>query len=250
MNILNSVRNYSNAKLMAVIALTGTVGLLAGAFAMNEYNYRVDRPKYAAYGNYETLASLTFEMDGVYDRKDKRYDIALEFLSLKGSSIAYLQRISRARTEAFKASNISHKKYDDASIDAVDTRAGDTLLVEAMDHLNDADLYWLLRLNTNKFDPSVRAKIRSTLEKNEYTYPSGRHGDLVLLHSSLSELERSKLQSCYKKLEDTRESARTDEALVKAGMCSEKTAFKPYVMWDGYSNTLFERFKISVGIDK
>jgi hypothetical protein len=236
--------------LIAAIVLTGAVGVLAGAFAMNEYNYRVDRPKYAAYGNYETLLSLSFGMDKVYDRSDKRYDIAYEFLSLKGSHMAYFQRIINARAAAFKASKLSHKKYDEASIDAVDTRAGDALLLDAMDHLSDADLYWVLRVNTDKFDPSVRADYRNRLEKNEYTYPIERYSDLVSLHSSLTELERSKLQSCYKKLEDTRQSASEDEVLTKAGMCSEKTAFKPYVMWDGYTESIYQRFKRIIGLDK
>jgi hypothetical protein len=249
-NILKSLRNCSNAKLLGAIALIGTLGALVGAAVMNEYAYRVDRPKWASYGNYEGLANLTFAVDSVYDRSDKRQDAALEYLSLKGSSIAYLQRISRARHAAFKGSNLSYKKFDEASIDAVDTRAADALLLEAMDHLSDHDLYWLLRMYVGYFSQSDRANIRSRLDKNDYDYPSGRFGDLQQLHNTLTELERSKLQDCYKKLEDTRPEVTDDEKISKAGMCSEKTEFKPYIMWDGQAETLSERFKRSIGLDR
>lgn len=248
MNILKSVKNCSNAKLIGAIALTGVLGSLVGAFAMNEYNYRVDRPKYAVYGHHETMWDLTSQVDGVYEKSDKRYDIAYEYLSLKGSSIAYHQRIARLRDKAFQASKLTHKHYDEAAIDAVDTRAGDALLLEAMDHLSDNDLYWVLMVKSSLFDQSSRANIRSRLERNDYTYPIERYSDLLTLHSSLSEFERSKIQDCYKKLEEWRKGASIDEALTQAGMCSEKTAYRPYVMWGGYSESLYKRFKRSIGL--
>jgi hypothetical protein len=247
MNILQSVRNFSNIKMMGAIVLTGILGALVGAVTMNEYNYQVDRPKFAAYGHYETMMDLTTQVGDVFDKNDKRYDLAHEFLAKKGSHISYFYRIGDARAAAVKASKLSSRHYDEASIDALDTRAADSLLLEAIDYLNDGDLYWILMGNTSKFDQSSRADIRSRLEKNDYTYPIERYTDLLSLQSSLSELERSKLQGCYKKLEAFKEDFRKDEAMIKAGMCSEKTAYKPYVLWGGDSESMFDRFMRAIG---
>lgn len=244
MNIFKQIKNCKFSKLIGVISLSAFVG----AFAMNEYNHRVDFPKLAALAHYETMVNLTSRVVNTYDKSDKRRDIAFEFLSLQGSHIAYFFRINEARNAAFKASNLSSRKYDEASIDAVDTRPADALLLEAMDHLSDADLYWVLRYNASRFDQSSRADIRSRLEKNDYNSPILRYIDLKNLHSMLSELERSKLQDCYKKLEDTREGAEVDEVMTKAGMCSKKTSFEPYVVWKGYSESIGERIFRVIGI--
>lgn len=79
-----------------------------------------------------------------------------------------------------------------------DTLEADSRLFEAMRYLNNADLFALLGMHRNLFDPSDRA----ILERQSRDFSrQGRLTAEMQLHSSLPESDRTDLLECYKSLE-------------------------------------------------
>lgn len=249
MNIVKSFKNSGPIKSYVHFAITGLAGILIGCLAMNEYNYRVDRQRIEANAHSDAIMGLALDATNKYQDGDKNQEKTLAFLASNGSQVAYLFRISLGRNYAFKDSQISVKKFDQAAIDAVDTHPSDALLLEAMDNLSDADLSWLLNNYTDLFDQTRRSELRAHIDKNEYPYSSARYVLMKSLHSSLTELERSQIQECRNKLDARFEQTRgTDKYWKGFGLCSKSSNYKPYEMSPWGNKPMLERWMESLGI--
>ncbi|WP_274644871.1 hypothetical protein [Pseudomonas serbica] len=214
----------------ANLALFGLVGALWGAIAMNEYNTHVVYKEVAVAVRDETVSLLGGAASQKYKEGDKTQKVVMESMAKAGSAVSYMFLINTLRGDAFDASKGSLKYGTLETIAAADTHAADVLLLEAMDYLSNAQLSWLLDIHRRLFDQKIRFEIRNNLDNNDYAYESERKYDVAQTQTTLTELERSKLQGCAAKLQRAKDKYKAGdrEDWLKEGLCSKETKYRPY----------------------
>lgn len=243
MKIFKNTKAPEKFKHYANLSIFGLTCILAGAFAMNEYQYRVVNKVIAETMRGETIGTLGGSASQKYSGGDKSQKLVLETLSKAGSGVTYTFLINNMRRDSFDAAKGSLKRSTPESIAAADTHAADVLLLEAMDYLSNSDLQWLLNIHSRLFDQKIRFKTRKSLEENDYSSDNERNYHLTQIQTSLTELERSQLQSCAQKLQSARDKNKAGDGdeWHKEGLCSKETKYKPYDSQSWIDRTLFLR---------
>lgn len=214
----------------ANLALLCLAGAFLGAVVMNEYNTHVVYKEVAVAVRNETVSLLGGAAAGKYRDGDKNQKVVMENLAKAGSSVTYMFLINTLRGDAFEASKGSLKHRTLETVAAADTHAADVLLLEAMDYLSNAQLSWLLDIHRRLFDQKIRFEIRKNLDDNNYSSDNERIYDLAQTQTTLTELERSKLQGCAAKLQRAKDKYKAGdrEDWLKEGLCSKETKYRPY----------------------
>jgi hypothetical protein len=230
MKIIKFPKAPEKFKHYANMALNGLVCFMFGAIAMNEYNYKFVYKAIAEAANSDTAGSLAASAAQKINEGDKSQKSVLEFLAKKGSNVAYFFLTNDMRKEAFVLSRGELKRNTPETIEAADTHAADVLLLEAMDNLSNRDLIWLLDVNKRLFDQKIRFETRKRIEANDYASDNLRLYDLTQMQTSLTELERSKIQECAQKLHAARDKneAGDGQDWHKEGLCSKETNYRAY----------------------
>ena len=223
------------------------VGLIVGAAAMYQYNIEIDIPfhqKLAA--NELDFIRSAKAADEMVDGKRGNPE-GLRFLARNGSSLAYIYLINSERSDAFKKNGIASQKATEEEISSTNTRGADKYLLEAIDNLDDDGLYFVLRANQEIFDQASRASLRQTIESEDTSKFISYHLKKSM-HSSLTDGEKARLQSCYQRLESKIiERNNRPEFIDSHGLCSDKSNFMVFTPNTGHYG-LFDRLKAKLGL--
>ena len=235
------------SKAITTAAVSLVAGLVIGGAAMYQYNIKIDIPFH------QKLAAK--ELDFIRSARaanevvdGKRGDIdGLRFLARNGSSLAYIYLVSRERSAAFKDNEILSEKSTDEEISSTNTRDADKYLLEAMDNLDDYGLYVVLSASQEIFHQASRASIRQKIENGETSKFISYHLKKSM-HSSLTDGEKAKLQSCYQRLESKiLQRNNRPEFIDSHGLCSDKSNFIVFTPNTGHYG-LFDRIQAKLGL--
>lgn len=240
-------QSIKKSKAITTAAVSLVAGLVIGGTAMYQYNVKIDIPFHQKLATKELdFIRSARAVDEIVDGKKGDME-SLRFLARNGSSLAYIYLVSRERSASFNDNGALSEKATDEEISSTNTRGADKYLLEAVDNLDDYGLYVVLSASREIFDQASRNSIRQTIE-NEETSKFISYHLKKSMHSSLTEGEKAKLQSCYQRLESKIiERNNRPEFIDSHGICSDKSNFIVFTPNTGHYG-LFDRIQAKLGL--
>lgn len=186
---------FANKKVQRPVVYLGL--FLSGVISAVMVNDAVIIPATAKFGaEYTNSKNLLIAHEKV--RKGDRSQLAtIKQIAENNNWVAYLMYLADLRAEAFKEAGINRDNYT-TLLSTVDTHEADKLLLDARQHLDSENLYFLLHTNRELFHPKSRLESSQSIEHDSkfQAYHSARSS-----HTSLSETERNTLFDCFTKVE-------------------------------------------------